>query len=365
MPAQVIPMVRVSEDVCQSDWREHFLDFLSTRLDLMEERCTMNSLGDITSAILANRSGILGELALGFIRKRFGHLLEQEYCACPQCDKQLRSRARHKRQLEALIGGFVLERPYFYCTACEHGFYPLDEALGLASSAKQYDIQALEAWLGSEMPFETASEAYRRCTGNTLSTHHLHDCANRIGASVGVLDVCPAKVEVEARIAKLAVDKHRRPVMMLGIDGAHAPTRAEPSARKAQRGKGDYREVKGFRVYLIDNKRIIHLISWHQVATDQELARALQAIKDAGLVPEDQVRLCVVGDGAPWIWNRVHEIFPSAKEVLDFYHCAEYLHAVADTQYGKGSRKAQEGWRAPLCGSFTTANGPFYPASSE
>ena len=43
-----------------------------------------------------------------------------------------------------------------------------------------------------------------------------------------------------------------------------------------------------------------------------------------------------------WIWNRVHEIFPSAKEVLDFYHCAEYLHAVADTQYGKGTRKAQE-----------------------
>jgi hypothetical protein len=342
MAAQVIPMVRVSEDTCQSDWREHYLEFLNTRLDRMEEGCRMDSLGDITGAILANRSEILGELALGFVRKRFGHLLEQELFACPQCGKQLRSRARHPRQLETLIGTFPLQRPYFYCTACEHGFYPLDEALGLASSAKQYDIQALEAWLGSEMPFETASEAYQRCTGNPMSTHHLHDCANRVGASLGVLDVCPTKVEVEARIARLALGKHRRPVMMMGIDGAHAPTRAEPSARKAQRGKGDYKEVKGFRLYLIDNKRIIHLISWHQVATDQELAQALQIIKNAGLVPEDQVRLCVVGDGAPWIWNRVHEIFPSAKEVLDFYHCAEYLHAVADTQYGKGTRKARE-----------------------
>ncbi|MGA2401720.1 MAG: hypothetical protein ABSG91_08430 [Syntrophobacteraceae bacterium] len=141
----------------------------------------MNSPGDITSAIMANRSEILGELALGFVRKRFGHLLEQEYCDCPKCGKQLHTRSKHKRQLESSIGGFVLERPYFYCTACEHGFYPLDEALGLASSAKQYDVQALEAWLGSEMPFETASEAYRCCTANSLSTHHLHDCANCIG----------------------------------------------------------------------------------------------------------------------------------------------------------------------------------------
>ncbi len=342
MPAQVIPMVRVSEDACQSEWREHYLEFLNTRLDRMEEGCRMDSLGDITGAILANRSEILGELALGFVRKRFGHLLDQEYCDCPKCGKQLHTRGKHKRQLESLIGGFVLERPYFYCTTCEHGFYPLDEALGLASSAKQYDIQALEAWLGSEMPFETASEAYQRCTGNPMSTHHLHDCANRIGESPGVLDVCPTKLEVEAQIARLALGKHRRPVMMMGIDGAHAPTRPEPSTRKAQRGKGDYKEVKGFRVYLIDGRRIIHLISWRQVATDQELARAMQTIKDAGLAPEDRVRLCVVGDGAPWIWNRFHELFPSAREVLDFYHCAEYLHAAADAQYGKGTHKAQE-----------------------
>ncbi len=342
MPAQVIPMVRICDGECKGEWKSHFLDFMDTRLDVMEDGCHMNSLGDITAAIMANRSDILGELALGFVRKRFGHLLEQEHCDCPKCGKQLSVRAKHKRQIESLIGCFVLERPYFYCTACEHGFYPLDEALGLASSAKQYDIQALEAWLGSEMPFETASEAYRRCTGNALSTHHLHDCANRIGESVGVLDVCPDKAQVDDKIARLAAGKHRRPVMMIGIDGAHAPTRAEPSARDTRRGKGEYKEVKGFRVYLIAGRRIIHLISWHQVATDQELAQALQTIKDGGLVPEDRVRLCVIGDGAPWIWNRIHEIFPSAREVLDFYHCAEYVHAVADIQYGKGSRNAQE-----------------------
>ena len=73
-------------------------------------------------------------------------------------------------QIESLAGSFDLYRPYFYCKKCNSGFYPLDEALGLSQSPKHYDIQALEAWLSGELPFETAAEAFSRCTGDTLST---------------------------------------------------------------------------------------------------------------------------------------------------------------------------------------------------
>lgn len=88
MPAKVIPMVRISESECKTDWKSHFLDFINTRLGSMEDGCPMNSLGDITSAIMSSRSEILGELALGFVRGRFSHLLEQEYCDCPKCGQQ-------------------------------------------------------------------------------------------------------------------------------------------------------------------------------------------------------------------------------------------------------------------------------------
>jgi len=63
--------------------------------------------------------------------------------------------------------------------------------------------------------------------------------------------------------------------MMIAIDGAHAPTRPEPSDWKGKRGKGKWKEVKGFRVYLVDSDRIVHLISWHQIQDDEELAKAL------------------------------------------------------------------------------------------
>ena len=75
---------------------------------------------------------------------------------------------------------------------------------------------------------------------------------------------------------------------------------------------------------------------------EDEFAQGLLQIREAGLIREDKVRLCIIGDGAPWIWNKPLEIFPKAKQVLDFYHCSEYVHAVANAQYGKGTRKAKE-----------------------
>jgi hypothetical protein len=334
------------------DWRAEYFGFLNGLLDKMEDECRMENLWDITRAMVEHKSQLLGQLTLGFVKKKYGDLMEQEYSDCPECKKKLKSRGKLKREVETHLGKFSLLRPYFYCVNCHLGFYPLDQALGLSASPKQYDVDDLGTWLASELPYEMAEETYRRFTGGTLSDHRIHECANEIAKDLEILDVCPTKEEVESKVAALKEGRHRRPVMMLTIDGAHAPTRPEPSARDAQRGKGEYKEIKGLRLYLIDSHEIVPLISWHQIGTDQDVAAALQTLKDAGLIPEHSVRLCVVADGAAWIWNRTQEIFPTAKQVLDYYHCAEHLYDLANAQYGKETSKAQEWVDATLTRLF-------------
>ena len=98
----------------------------------------------------------------------------------------------------------------------------------------------------------------------------------------------------------------------------------------------------------MDEERIVHLVSWHQVASEEELGHALQRLKDAGCIPEDQVRLCVIGDGASWIWKWVQQLFPSARQVLDFYHLSQYVHDVAQTQYGADPSRACEWLEATM-----------------
>ena len=68
---------------------------------------------------------------------------------------------------------------------------------------------------------------------------------------------------------------------------------------------------------------------------EEQLGEALKQIKEAGLMPEEQVRLCVVCDGAEWIGEHVQALFPQARQVLDSAnHRAQYLHRVAKAHYG-------------------------------
>ena len=340
MSAQVFPVFPSDSSQAQGDWRKSFFEKLESILDEMEKGASMNNLLDITRTVFDRKSSILGEIPSGIIEARFSSFLNQEHFDCPLCAGKLKSRGKHKRKLETMAGEFTLERPYFYCANCKKGFYPLDEILELSSSSKQYDVQDVEAWLSSELPFETAAETYRRCTGGKIGAGHMHDRTRRIAEDLDILDVCPTREEIERKIEETRGGAFRRPVMVLAVDGAHAPVRPEPSPRKGKRGKGRWKESKGFRLYLIDGDGIVHLASWHRIATDRELLEDLETIEKAGLVCEGKARLSLLGDGAGWIWNRIGELFPSARRVLDYYHCSEHLHGVARAQYGAGSEEA-------------------------
>jgi hypothetical protein len=60
------------------------------------------------------------------------------------------------------------------------------------------------------------------------------------------------------------------------------------------------------------------------------------------------VRLCGIGDGAPWIWTPVHRRFPTAVEMLDYDHCREHLHKGAALQYGAHPERHQAWYEAAL-----------------
>jgi len=92
--------------------------------------------------------------------------------------------------------------------------------------------------------------------------------------------------------------------------------------------------VKGFRCSLLDGERLVPVLSWHQGQSDAPLGEALKQSKEAGRIPEEQVRLCVVCDGAAWIGQHVQALCPQARQVLDSSHCAPSLHRVAKAHDG-------------------------------
>lgn len=338
---------------------DRFLDRLETRMS--ERGSGPPTLMEITAAMSQERSGLTAALVEAFIERRHGQFLVQEEAACPKCDRILRGRPSRSRTVETLLGPVTLERPYFYCVSCAHGFYPLDEALGLSGQRKQWDVQQAGVKLALEMPHQRASKLLDEFTDASMSDCAIHETLQQTG-SLDVLRVCPEAADIQDRIAQAAAGRKWRPIVVLAIDAADVPSRPQtakgprPGRKKSRarrkRWQGEYREAKGFRFYLVDDERIVHLISWHQMGDEQAFGAALRQVKEAGLIPEDQVRLCAIADGAGWIWKWVEELFPSARQILDYYHCSRYLHAVAEAQYGADPVRATQWLEASLARLF-------------
>jgi hypothetical protein len=301
------------------------------------------TLAQVSETIWALRQQLTGGVAQTIVDHTHPEEQRRQSLQCATCEQLLRARPVVSRTVETLIGAIDVQCPYFYYRHCHRGRYPLDEVLGLSAGRMQLDVQQAAVDLATELPYETAATLFGHLSGINVSTERMHTLTNRVAEGLSVSAVAPSRDEIEQRVAQVASGRFRRPVLVLGIDGAYVPSRPE-SARERRPGQArqrarraqwrhEWREAKGFRFYLLDGERIAHILSWHQVQTESDLGEALQQVKEAGVIPEDTVRLCVIGDGAEWIWKHVQALFPHACQVLDYYHCSEYLHKVAKAQY--------------------------------
>jgi hypothetical protein len=315
------------------------------------------TLPELTATVWNIRQQLTGGLTEAMVAHVHRREHDRTHVNCPRCERVLQAQAFVCRTVDTLVGPVQVQRPYFYCRVCRMGTSPLDEALGLRAGRMQQDVQQAAVDLATEVPYETASTLFSRLTGIPVSSERMHTFTQQVADSLSVVDVAPSREEIDRRVAQVAAGRFRRPVLVLGIDGAYVPSRpdsargrrpgqARQRARRA-RWRHEWREAKGFRFYLLAGERIVHVLSWHQVCNEEDLGEALQQVKDAQLIPEDTVRLCVIGDGAEWIWKHVQALFPHARQVLDYYHCAEYLHKVAKAQYADPLR-TQEWTEATL-----------------
>ena len=344
--------------------RQQLHDHLDQWLDRLEDHVTKPTptLQELTEAVFALRQELTQAVTEGLVEQAHRATLEQRTAVCPHCGQTLSARGPQERTVETLVGVIRLRRPYFYCERCQLGSTPLDAALELTERRKQPDVQKAAVQLTKEVPYETACELFTELTGLPLSVHTAHEVTQAVAEGLTVLDVTPSREEVVAKIVAVAEGRPWRPILVLALDGADVPTRPEtaqgrrPGRKKvrAKRGRwtGEWREAKGFRFYLIADDRIVQVLSWHQVQTDDEAAEALRRVKAAGLIPEEEVRLCVIADGARWIWTQAQALFPAAVEILDYYHCSERLHKVAALQYGAQPERQREWCEAALARLF-------------
>jgi hypothetical protein len=361
-PVGCAEVIALSEVRTRKPWetlRQQLQERFDRWLDEVEAQLCASAptLAQVSETIWALRPQLTGGVAQTLIEPTHQEEQRRQFLQCTTCAHLLRARPVVSRTVETMLGAIELARPSFSCRHCHRGRYPLDAVLGWHAGRLQLDVQQAAADLAIALPLATAATQFERLSGISVRSERLHTCPHRVAEGLSLLDGAPSREEIDRRVAQVAQGRFRRPVLVLGIDGAYVPSRPERArgrrpgqahqrARRA-RWKHEGREAQGVRLYLLDGERIVPVLSWPQIQNEHELGEALQEGKEAGVIPAETVRLCVMCDGAEWLWKHVQALLPHARQVRDYSHCAEYLHKVATAQYGN-SEQAQEWVEATL-----------------
>jgi hypothetical protein len=268
--------------------------------------------------------------------------------ACPGCGKRRRPHGRRARTVLTVCGAVTFARAYYYCRGCAQGWAPADGALGLLPSQRLSErVREWAVWLGAVTVFREAQTWLGQLTGLELGAETIRGQAEAAGAELAaareqaaatVLRTREAAEAVEAAPGQLVVETDG--VMVRFLDGRHEVKLAVVGGWQA--GKLVAQSYLASRRAAEDFGPLLLAEAARRGALD--VVGRVGAVTRRGLYELRPV--VVVADGAVWIWKLAGEYFGERTEVVDFYHAAEHLWAVANAVHGTGSEAARAWARA-------------------
>lgn len=239
--------------------------------------------------------------------------------------------------VHTLFGPITLKRRYFHHANSHSGRAPLDLTLDLTEHHTPALAKLIcQASANAGDSYQEAAGILAVFTGLQLDSRTFHRLVNRLTP------------ELTAALPTLAPNTSTKPIPILYLenDGTGVPTRAEELAgRKGKQpdGTARTREAKLGCVFtqtttdkdgnpLRDPDSTSYVGTLGDCRASGEQLRA-EAIRRGLALAQIVIFL---GDGAAWIWENARLFFPTAIQILDFYHAVEHLGVLARALFGDG-----------------------------
>jgi hypothetical protein len=275
---------------------------------------------------------------------------EQTQRACP-CGGSARYAGRRTKTFQSILGQLALERAYYHCARCGHGFCPRDRQLGLQDTSLSPAVTRLVGTVGAMVSFEEGSQLLQELAGVVVDAKQVERAAESLGNEIAAdekQDLTPVHPQALP------------PTLYLGIDGTGVPMRkSELKGRSGKQADGSAktREVKLCTVWGAESRD-----GEGRPVRDPGSVTYTAAIESAATLDTDEVpsaftqrvlreatrrrfteaeRTVVLGDGAAWIWKIAHELFPHAIQIVDRFHVKEHLSNASKAIYGPTSPQAK------------------------
>jgi hypothetical protein len=258
---------------------------------------------------------------------------------------------RRTKTFESALGPLKLERAYFHCAACGHGFCPRDRQLGLQNTCLSPAVTRMVAAVGAVTSFEEGSQLLRELAGLEVDAKHVERAAEALGHEIA---------QDEKQDVNSPAELPPAPTLYLGLDGTGIPMRAselQGRSGKQPDGSAKTREVKLCTIWSAESRD-----PKNRPMRDEGSVTYTAAIESAATLDTDKApsaftqrvlreatrrrftaadRTVVLGDGAPWIWSIAQELFPRAIQIVDRFHVQQHLSDLGKAIYGADSPQAR------------------------
>jgi hypothetical protein len=270
------------------------------------------------------------------------------HLACA-CGATARYAGRRQRRFRSALGDLKLERAYYHCPGCGRGFCPRDRQLGLENTSVSPAVTRMIGSVAALLSFQEGSELLNELGGVRVDAKQVERTAEALGAEIA---------EDERHHLEPSDHLDLPQTLYLGMDGTGIPMRSQELAGRAGKqpdGSAKTREVKLCTVWsaeardpsgtpVRDQGSVTYCAAIESAATSDPTRRA--EFTERVLRETTRRRFCqaerqaVLGDGAPWIWNIAHELFPGAIEIVDRFHAKQHLSDLGKAVYGPADSRA-------------------------
>ena len=256
-------------------------------------------------------------------------------CACGQ---RARYAGRHAKTFEASLGPLTLERAYYHCGHCGGGFFPRDMALGMARTSLSPAVTRMTAAAAARVSFAQAGQLLAELAGVQVGAKRVERTAEALGCEIAAAE----------RREVFAPEEPSASTMYLGADGTGVPMRPhEVAGRAGKQSDGSARTREGKVIVLwtaegrdehdhavrdagsVTYSAAIDSAAWRDTdPLPPAFVRRLRREAERRGFDRAQ-RKVIMGDGAKWIWSVATELYPSAIQIVDFFHACEKVWEVA------------------------------------
>ena len=281
-----------------------------------------------------------GAAALSQVLQFAAPAADERQLPCP-CGHHARYQEIRSKPLLTIVGPVLLSRPYYLCSQCHVGQFPVDVELDIENTEFSPGVRRMHALVGQQAPFDHGREQMQVLAGLTVTTKSVERIAEAMGSDIAWRE--QAEIDQALQLDLPVLTGAPIPVVYVQMDGTGIPvvkkeTVGRPGKRDGQ--PAHTREVKlgcvftqtrwdekGFALRDPDSTTYTGAIE-----TAEEFGKRIyrEALQRGWSRARKKV---VIGDGAEWIWNLVAEHFPGAREIVDLYHARQHLWAVARQLY--------------------------------